>query len=546
MSVSLSPLGGAGWQFFTNDGIPLSGGKIYTYSAGTTTPAITYISSAGVDANTNPIILDSAGRPSSEIWLLDSVVYKFVIKTSDEILIRTYDNIPGIASPALLALLSGANGASLVGYSQGSGGAITQTVQSRLRNDWVVPEDFGAVGDGIANDTIALQNAIGSRKDVMLTAGKTYLHTSALIISTDQQRIMGSGIIKTSGAINSFEINSDNVELDVVFNSPGQTAGWAIYAANANRCKICRAIIIDGYGALYVEQTNTFVVDYLWGVLRGPGIKWYGNDAKRSDILTLNFALLDPSNTEYGLDWDGNCHSLEIKYLGIIGGRGAIIRNTSGSATTYPAIGRIGHIEVDYSTTHGIEIQAGLDYDFVMPYVLGSGGDGFKIAAAINASQVRITGGKSVGNTGYGINNAGGAALVSGSVQVTTNTAGDYNGTIWCLAPRFAIDTYAYFTVVSNVPTLTMDNNDYFSYDRGTNKYNFQVAGAGKFSIGPDFTQSLVPDIGAIYTFATLPAGVNGMRAIISDSSVTTFNSAAAGGGGATVPVFYASGWKVG
>jgi hypothetical protein len=91
-----------------------------------------------------------------------------------------------------------------------------------------------------------------------------------------------------------------------------------------------------------------------------------------------------------------------------------------------------------------------------------------------------------------------------------------------------------------------MDDTDYLSYDRTANKFNFQVAGAGKFSVGPDFTQSLVPDIGAIYTVATLPAGVNGMRAFVSDSSVTTFNSAVAGGGGAAVPVFYASGWKVG
>ena len=32
MAVNLSPLGGVAAQFFNNDGVPLSGGLIYTYT----------------------------------------------------------------------------------------------------------------------------------------------------------------------------------------------------------------------------------------------------------------------------------------------------------------------------------------------------------------------------------------------------------------------------------------------------------------------------------------------------------------------------------
>ena len=93
MSVNLSAFGGVGWQFFDNNGVPLAGGLIYTYEAGTTTPQATYTTSAGTIAHTNPIVLNSAGRvPGGEIWLL-SANYKFVLQTSAAVLIATYDNI---------------------------------------------------------------------------------------------------------------------------------------------------------------------------------------------------------------------------------------------------------------------------------------------------------------------------------------------------------------------------------------------------------------------------------------------------------------------
>ena len=92
-AVSLSIFGGVGAQFFDNNGNVLSGGKIYTYEAGTTTPLATYTSSTGNTAHTNPIELDAAGRvPGGEIWN-QLRLYKFVLKTSTETTIATYDNV---------------------------------------------------------------------------------------------------------------------------------------------------------------------------------------------------------------------------------------------------------------------------------------------------------------------------------------------------------------------------------------------------------------------------------------------------------------------
>jgi hypothetical protein len=125
MSTNLSPVGGAAAQFLDNNGNPLTGGKLYTYEAGTTTPQATYTTSAGNVAHANPIILDAAGRvPGGEIWLTASLDYKFSLFTSADVLIATWDNIA----------TSVFTNASNVVYDPAGSGAVQRTVESKLRD----------------------------------------------------------------------------------------------------------------------------------------------------------------------------------------------------------------------------------------------------------------------------------------------------------------------------------------------------------------------------------------------------------------------------
>jgi len=84
-------------EFFDNNGDPLVGGKLYTYISGTTTPVFTKTDATGTVNNTNPVILDARGEAS--VWLDESVIYRFVLKTSTDVEIWTSDGITGFLTP---------------------------------------------------------------------------------------------------------------------------------------------------------------------------------------------------------------------------------------------------------------------------------------------------------------------------------------------------------------------------------------------------------------------------------------------------------------
>jgi len=142
-SVLLSSVG-IGQQFFDNNGVPLAGGLIYTYQAGSSTPLVTYQDNAGTIANANPIVLDSAGRVPNEIWLLQGYSYKFIIQSASGTSLITLDNLYGILQTApasssnvpsgLIAIWSGSTGSIPSGWLLCNGSNGTPD----LRNSFVL------------------------------------------------------------------------------------------------------------------------------------------------------------------------------------------------------------------------------------------------------------------------------------------------------------------------------------------------------------------------------------------------------------------------
>jgi hypothetical protein len=171
---------------FSANGVPMVGGTLETYIAGSTTPATTWQDSALTIANTNPISLDARGE--CVLWLDPAVVYKFVLKNAQGVIQWTQDNIsnPAALANSLRADLAASSGASLVGFLQAGAGAVATTVQSKLR-ECVSVKDFGAVGDWSTtthtgtDDTAAIQAALNSGSAVYLPPGKYKISTALTI-----------------------------------------------------------------------------------------------------------------------------------------------------------------------------------------------------------------------------------------------------------------------------------------------------------------------------------------------------------------------------
>jgi len=158
-------------QFFDNNGNPLVGGQVFTYAAGTSTPQATYTTQAGTVPNTNPVILDSRGEAG--IWLNGALFYDITLKTSTGELIYTVEKVGADTSAVALSALQASSGASLVGFNVMQAYAAG-TVQAALQDTGVSIKNFPylAYGDGVTDDTVAIQNCINDgHRSILIPTG---------------------------------------------------------------------------------------------------------------------------------------------------------------------------------------------------------------------------------------------------------------------------------------------------------------------------------------------------------------------------------------
>ena len=251
MAVNLSALAGAGQQFFDNSGVILSGGKLYSYAAGTTTPQTTYTSAAGNTAHTNPIVLNSAGRVATgEIWLTAGSNYKFALYTSADVLITTWDNITGINGTGITS------NAANVTYDPAGTGAVATTVQAKLR-EFVSVLDFGADPSGVADSTTAIRNAYAYANSVRRFGNSGVYGAGNFYVGCGPTVFFPSGVYKvtdyitpdTTGEVNYLRFEGEN---SIIVASAGVT----VFGGVAYMVTFSGLTFRDGACAISIKTGN--------------------------------------------------------------------------------------------------------------------------------------------------------------------------------------------------------------------------------------------------------------------------------------------------
>lgn len=186
-AVTLMPV--ARQQFFDDNGVPLAGGRLYTYVGGTSTPKATYTDATGQTEHTNPIVLDSSGRATV---YFSTGAYKLIVMDADNVTLWSEDGVvagadvtdvdtvtdlrallPGSASTVrTLGRLSKNDGGGWSYYwdadstAADNGGTIIRPSSLPVAGRWLgfKPTDdviplrlFGAAMDGVTDDVSILQ-----------------------------------------------------------------------------------------------------------------------------------------------------------------------------------------------------------------------------------------------------------------------------------------------------------------------------------------------------------------------------------------------------
>jgi hypothetical protein len=222
-TVNLSPVLN-GVSILGATGLPLSGGLVYTYQAGSSAALATYTSSGGTIPNSNPIVLNSDGRAPSEIWLEQGYSYKFQIKTALGAVIQTLDNLYGIPQSAgggggaaipsgCIIIWSGAIGSVPAGYVLCDGTNATPD----LRNSFVIG----------AGNTYSVGQTGGSKDAIVVT----HTHTATSVVTDPGHFHDVAGTNTSGGVLTLQDRNGDGTSNTLATAS--KTTGISVATTNA-------------------------------------------------------------------------------------------------------------------------------------------------------------------------------------------------------------------------------------------------------------------------------------------------------------------------
>lgn len=197
-------------------GEPLANGFVYTYAAGTSTPATTYQDAFGASANLNPIQLNGFGYCT--IFLPLATSFKYVVTTSLGVIVWTQDNISAVPPSSANLDISGLAGEAIAAgapaYLSDGSGSKNAGQWYNAANTMAYSSTTPEIGFAVA---AVSSGAIGSFRQAGVLTGLAGLVTGALYY------IGSAGTITTTvGANARFVGQADSTTSLVVSPNPAQ------------------------------------------------------------------------------------------------------------------------------------------------------------------------------------------------------------------------------------------------------------------------------------------------------------------------------------
>jgi hypothetical protein len=284
-----------------DDGVAVSGAKVYTYEAGTTTNATTYTTSALSVANANPIVADSAGRYVA--YLAAGANLRFIIKTSADVTIDDQDNILSVPGAAVNldveATVGEACTAGQVLYMSSAAEASPLTAGLWYLTDAdAAPTSTTAQTIGVAVSAIAINTAgtvrlaglvttagsvvVGTTYYVSATAGA--LTSSAPTLSRQVGVAMTTSSLLLAAGTRIVGSIPNPITQDLLFTDNTYDIGKS--GATRPRDVFASRNAVVG-GTLAVNSTAADAIDVAGGITAGSGnVQLVGTDGKLSGPLS--------------------------------------------------------------------------------------------------------------------------------------------------------------------------------------------------------------------------------------------------------------------
>lgn len=342
-SMSASQSGLFSLQQFTDAGGLLVGGRIYTYSAGTTTQKTAYTNAAGTVAHTYTsdgagglyIALNARGELPAPLYLATGS-YDIVLKRADSTTVWSRQADPtGDAAAAVSSTLTtftaqvaSAAGALGVGFAQAGGGAVTRNVQAELRETYHAAQ-FGVTFDNVTDDTTAwnlliLRVAQAGGGTILGRNGTTSYVAGAngLLIPSNVKIDLRGGILRGTGngtsgntLVNSAKVVSGALVLNVVgdavvgagiFNGTLYQCGQGLSLRNCiDACEFRNLQLAQTYNGLLSQFCLYSVFDHIMARNTSPGVAFrFSNNANNLTLKNLHAVGTNPGTWGTGFVFD--------------------------------------------------------------------------------------------------------------------------------------------------------------------------------------------------------------------------------------------------